>query len=146
MARDFSKLEKDMKNLALSFEKKANKLVVDVAANAGIEIANENPVDTGLSSGNWQGVIGSESIEDREFETLMPPSSESRMNMLRSQKKQSGESVFVANAVDYVPKIIYEGTKTAPEMWATDAAKISIKRTLNSYKGRLFDKQMRLEL
>lgn len=133
MSRPFSKLSADMDRLAEGFEKGANKLVVDAAAQAGRYIADGNPIDTGLSSGNWDGAIGAPILDVQK--RFYPTSSRLSMNTLATKKKKSGESVFVSNAVPYVRTLNLFGTSSqARAFWVERASKRALRETLKKAK------------
>jgi hypothetical protein len=121
--------------LASRFEEQSNELVVKAGAQAGRNVADANPIDTGLSSGNWEGSIGSphNEVQNRYY----PTSSRASMNTLESKKKASGQSVFVSNPVDYVRHIINFGTKFSVPFWANRAAELGIKQALKKFKVKI---------
>ena len=128
MSRPFQKIGVDMDKLARNFEESVNKLVVDAAAQAGKYVSgsvvnpNSNPIDTGLSSGNWQADIGSPKTE--QLDRFYPTESGSEMNWLKNQKKKSGQSFFISNSVDYIKTIINHGTITRVAGWAGRAMRV----------------------
>lgn len=121
-----------MRCLAKRFEEEKNRIVVDVAAESGRQIADANPIDTGLSSGNWEGSIGAPFTEEQS--RYYPLASRSSMNTLQTQKKKTGQSVFVSNPVEYVRHIINFGTKYSVAFWAHRAAQKAINKVLKSSK------------
>ena len=134
MTRAFSDFSADMKRLALSIEQEANKKLVEIGAQAGTNIANANPIDTGLSSGNWQASTGTP-ITD-VVKSYMPSSTEQRMNQFKSTKKRTGESVYVANNVDYVRMLNMFGSSVqAPvPFWVERESEKAIKEVFATAK------------
>jgi len=133
MSKPFSAFEKDMKALGVLFEANANRIVVDAAAQAGKFIADSNPIDTGLSSGNWEGSIGSPAREEQQ--RFYPTASKSAMNFLRGRTKRSGQSVFVSNPVPYVRSLNLFGTSPqANPFWVERGAERGIRFVLKNAK------------
>jgi hypothetical protein len=111
--------------LASSFEDGANQLMLDIASEAGKHIANANPIDTGLSSGNWEGSIGAPWREEQE--RFYPTASRAAMNNLRNRKKTLRQSVFVSNPVPYVRTLNLFGTSPqANAFWVERSAERGI--------------------
>jgi hypothetical protein len=134
MSKPFSEFGKDMGRLSSHLEQAANKLVVDAAAKAGGNIADRNPIDTGLSSGNWEGTIGQPAREEQQ--RFFPTASKAAMSFLRAQKKKTGQSVFVSNPVPYVRDLnLYATSPQAPvPMWVERQAERGIKQVLENAK------------
>jgi len=133
--RAFSQMKDDMEALAVSFEADMNKIVVDSAAEAGKNVAEANPIDTGLSSGNWQGATGAPIR--RELLSFMPTSSIQRFNVLKGKKKRTGEPVFISNPVPYLRDLnvfATSGQQPVP-FWVERESEKGIDKTLR--KARL---------
>lgn len=113
MGRAFSRLSGDMKKLAFSIDKEISQTMLDLTANAVEQISISNPIDTGLSSGNWQASVNRPSPvteggilhPDREGEiglrSFYPAASKRRADAIKKTKIRA-QRTYVLNTISYV--------------------------------------------
>lgn len=113
MKRAFSMINHDMKKLVFSIDKEISQTVLDITANAINEISQSNPVDTGLSSGNWQasvtalkpaydgGILHPNRVGEVGLRSFYPTASRQRSDAIRRVKSRARKT-FVFNTISYV--------------------------------------------
>lgn len=114
MSKPLSSLSSDMKRLSVSIDEVVSDVMKDVAVESTIGVAEGNPVDTGLSSGNWQvssgtptprtsgGILHPLRIGEVGLSSFGAPSSVARARQDLGGKKNKVRKVFLMNTISYV--------------------------------------------
>ena len=107
---DFAKWCKD---LPASLQNEASRCAVEVAQAVQGDLAYTTPVDTSQALSNWQISLGSNKAEwilpyytGRKGSTQLASAKASvEVAKYELEKKKPGETIFIANMVDYIEKL-----------------------------------------
>lgn len=133
MSKPFSKMQADSKLLAKTIETNASRAVVEIAVEADRLIIDDNPILTGISSGNWRLSIRSPALGI--IRRFFPSGSLSEASSFLSGKKTPRVPVFLSNSVKHI-RLIANGMtpNSPPAFWIPRRAERAISNVLNKTK------------